>query len=72
LDIASLFNRRLSAEAAKWVARLRATKTDGHEILLKVDMDAGHSGPSGRLGSLTETAEISAWLITQAARAEQQ
>jgi oligopeptidase B len=60
------------AEAAKWVARLRATKTDDHEILLKVDMDAGHSGPSGRLGSLRETAEISAWLITQAARAEQQ
>jgi oligopeptidase B len=60
------------AEAAKWVARLRATKTDNHELLLKVDMDAGHSGPSGRLGSLRATAEISAWLLTQAARAERQ
>jgi len=58
------------AEAAKWVARLRATKTDAHELLLKVDMGAGHSGPSGRLGSLRETAEISAWLVSQAARAE--
>ena len=60
------------AEAAKWVARLRATKTDARELLLKVDMDAGHSGPSGRLGALRETAEISAWLVSQASRAEQQ
>jgi len=59
-------------EAAKWVARLRANKTDRHELLLKVNMGAGHSGPSGRLGSLRETAEISAWLVSQAARAEQQ
>jgi oligopeptidase B len=60
------------AEAAKWVARLRANKTDGRELLLKVDMGAGHSGPSGRLGSIGETAEISAWLVSQAARAERQ
>ena len=60
------------AEAAKWVARLRANKTDDHELLLKVDMGAGHSGPSGRLGAIRETAEISAWLVSQAARAERQ
>lgn len=54
------------AEPAKWVARLRATKTDDRELLFKVDMGAGHSGRSGRVESLAETAEIIAWLITQA------
>jgi oligopeptidase B len=53
-------------EPAKWVARLRALKTDHHELLFKVDMTAGHHGPSGRLGSLRDTAEIEAWLLSQA------
>jgi oligopeptidase B len=53
-------------EPAKWVARLRALKTDHHELLFRVDMDAGHRGASGRLGSLRDTAEIHAWLLTQA------
>jgi oligopeptidase B len=35
-------------EPAKWVAKLRATKTDGHTLLLKTEMGAGHMGPSGR------------------------
>jgi protease II len=41
-------------------------KTDHHELLFKVDMTAGHRGPSGRLGSLKDAAEIEAWLLTQA------
>ena len=41
-----------------------------HELLLKLDMGAGHGGPSGRLGSVRDTAEISAWLLEQAARAK--
>jgi oligopeptidase B len=53
-------------EPAKWVARLRAMKTDERELLFKVDMTAGHHGPSGRLGNLRDTAEIEAWLLTQA------
>jgi len=53
-------------EPAKWVARLRALKTDHHELLFRVDMDAGHRGASGRLGSLRDTAEIHAWLLTRA------
>jgi oligopeptidase B len=57
------------AEPAKWVARLRANKTDDHDILLKVDMDAGHGGRPGRLGSVNETAEIIAWLVVHAQRA---
>jgi oligopeptidase B len=51
------------AEPAKWVARLRASKTDTHDLLFRTDMDAGHSGRSGRLGSIEESAEIMCWLI---------
>ena len=35
-------------EPAKWVAKLRATKTDDNWLLLKTDMKAGHNGVSGR------------------------
>jgi len=54
------------AEPAKWVALLRARKTDSNDLLLKTDMGAGHSGPSGRFGSIEESAEIMAWLIAHA------
>jgi oligopeptidase B len=54
------------AEPAKWVARLRASKTDTHDLLFKTDMTAGHEGRSGRLGSIEESAEIMAWLIAHA------
>jgi oligopeptidase B len=51
------------AEPAKWIARLRASKTDTHELVFKTDMTAGHDGRSGRLGSIEESAEIMGWLI---------
>ena len=35
-------------EPAKWVAKLRELKTDNNLLLLKTNMDAGHSGKSGR------------------------
>jgi oligopeptidase B len=35
-------------EPAKWVAKLRATKSDDQSLLLKTEMGAGHGGPSGR------------------------
>ncbi len=35
-------------EPAKWVARLRASKTNDNLLLLCTDMDAGHGGKSGR------------------------
>jgi oligopeptidase B len=54
------------AEPAKWVARLRASKTDTHDLLFKTDMTAGHDGRSGRLGSIEESAEIMGWLIAHA------
>ena len=43
-------------EAAKWVAKLRATKTDSNPIFFKVNMEAGHGGKSGRFERLRETA----------------
>jgi oligopeptidase B len=43
-------------EPAKWVARLRATKTDNKPLLLKTNMGAGHAGASGRFDRLKETA----------------
>jgi oligopeptidase B len=35
-------------EAAKWVAKLRDTKTDDNLLLLKTELGAGHGGMSGR------------------------
>jgi oligopeptidase B len=56
------------AEPAKWVAKLRASKTDTHDLLFKTDMAAGHDGRSGRLGSIEQDAETVAWLIAHAGR----
>ncbi len=35
-------------EPAKWVAKLRALKTDDNRLLLKTNMEAGHGGASAR------------------------
>ncbi|GAB4274887.1 MAG: oligopeptidase B [Candidatus Rifleibacteriota bacterium] len=43
-------------EPAKFVAKLRATKTDTNPLLLKTNMDAGHAGASGRYDFLKEIA----------------
>ena len=50
-------------EPAKYVARLRATKTDANPLLLKTNMGAGHFGASGRFDALRETAEIYAFIL---------
>ena len=52
-------------EPAKWVAKLREMKTDGNDLLLKVNMGAGHGGKSGRFESLTEAAEEFAFILWQ-------
>ncbi|WP_449474366.1 S9 family peptidase [Sphingobium chungangianum] len=52
-------------EPAKWVAKLRATKTDQNVLLLKTNMGAGHGGKSGRFESLQETAEEFAFILWQ-------
>jgi len=50
-------------EPAKWVAKLRATKTGDSLLLLKTNMDAGHGGASGRFDSLKETAFATAFAL---------
>jgi oligopeptidase B len=52
-------------EPAKYVAKLRATKTDKNPLLLKTNMNAGHGGASGRYDSLEETAFTYAFLLWQ-------
>ncbi|MEP7130099.1 MAG: S9 family peptidase [Sphingomicrobium sp.] len=52
-------------EPAKWAAKLRATKTDGNLLLLKINMGAGHGGKSGRWEGLKEVAETYAFMLTE-------
>ena len=52
-------------EPAKYVARLRAAKTDGNPLLLKTNMDAGHGGASGRYDFLREIAFTYAFVLWQ-------
>jgi oligopeptidase B len=52
-------------EPAKYVARLRALKTDANPLLLKVDLAAGHGGASGRYDHLRERALDYAFILDQ-------
>ena len=57
LALAGLTDPRVTYwEPAKWVAKLRAMKTDKRLLLLKTNMDAGHGGAAGRFDRLQETA----------------
>lgn len=53
-------------EPAKWVAKLRATKTDTNPLLFLINMGAGHSGNSGRSGPVEDRSKVYAWLLTRA------
>ncbi len=50
-------------EPAKWVAKLRVTKTDRNRLILKTELGAGHGGPSGRYERYRETAFQYAFLL---------
>jgi len=52
-------------EPAKYVARLRAHKTDVMPLLLRTNMQAGHGGKSGRLQRYHDTAEYQAFMLWQ-------
>ena len=52
-------------EPAKWVARLRALGKGG-PFLLKIEMEAGHGGRSGRYDAWSEEALVLAWVIDTA------
>ncbi len=57
-------------EPTKWVAKLRALKTDNQRLLLRTNMDAGHCGASGRFKRYEETAMIYAFLLDLAGSVE--
>lgn len=50
-------------EAAKWVAKLRAHKTDNNLLLLKTELEAGHGGMSGRYQALKDAALEYAFIL---------
>ena len=53
-------------EPTKWVAKLRALKTDANPLFLKTIMEAGHGGGSGRTRQYEETALVYAFLLDRA------
>jgi oligopeptidase B len=57
-------------EPAKWVAKLRATKTDESLLVLRTAMDSGHGGASSRSGTYRERAEVLAFLLTAVGAAD--
>ena len=56
-------------EPAKWVARLRALKTDTNPLILRTNMEAGHGGASGRFDRLEEIARVYAFILMVFGRA---
>lgn len=50
-------------EPAKWVAKLRVTKTDSNVLYLDTNMEAGHGGASGRFEALKEVAKEYSFLL---------
>ncbi len=50
-------------EPAKWVAKLRTLKTDNNRLLLKTNMEAGHSGITGRFKRYKEIALEYAFIL---------
>ncbi len=55
-------------EPAKWVAKLRAVKTDDNPLLFKINMEAGHGGKSGRFRRLEEKALSYAFFLDLAGK----
>jgi oligopeptidase B len=61
--------RVLYVEPAKWVARLREVATNPEDVLLKVEMSAGHGGVSGRYDAWKDRAFSYAWVVDRLGRA---
>ena len=65
LVLAGLEDRRVQYwEPAKWVARVRALKTDNNPVFLKTHMGAGHFGASGRYDAMKEAAFEQAFILS--------
>ena len=55
-------------EPVKWIARLRALRTDTNPTLLKMQMGSGHGGASGRYERIKEQAFRYAFILTYGAK----
>ncbi len=51
-------------EPLKWIAKIRAVRTNNNLLLLDCNMDAGHGGGSGRSNSLLERAKEFAFILS--------
>jgi oligopeptidase B len=56
-------------EPAKWVQKLRAADA-ANKVLFRVELEAGHGGPSGRYDAWREEAEVLAFVLDAVGRAE--
>jgi oligopeptidase B len=52
-------------EPTKWVAKLRANKTDTNPLVFRINMEAGHGGKSGRFERYHSVAEYDAFMLEQ-------
>ena len=50
-------------EPAKWVAKLRALKTDDNTLVLRTNMETGHGGTTGRFKVYQEIAQEWAFIV---------
>ena len=57
-------------EPAKWVAKLRALKTDDNILMLRTNMSSGHFGKSGRFAALEDAARSQAFAIKAVGQAD--
>jgi len=57
-------------EPAKYVARLRTLKTDANPLLLRINLEVGHGGASGRFDALREIAEDDVFLLVELGAAD--
>jgi len=51
-------------EPAKWIAKLRLVRTNDEPLLMRIEMGAGHGGPSGRYESWRDEARVLAFLVS--------
>ena len=52
-------------EPTKYVAKLRAMKTDTNPLVFRINMEAGHGGKSGRFEQYRSRAEYYAFMLWQ-------
>ncbi len=51
-------------EPAKWIAKLRAVRTNHEPLIMRCELGAGHAGPSGRYDLWREEARVLAFLVS--------